>query len=135
GLGHHRPDDQQQRRDEYHRQQQAADHQMDRIVVAQVVARLVAAAQTDEGPRHGDHRLEKIHLASRRTGRHAPPLPCGADCGAAAWLLTSKNVYDNVIVWTSFGSFGSITNTTGNSRASRGFRSCWLKQKHSSFLK
>jgi hypothetical protein len=32
---------------------------------------------------------------------------------AVAGVFNSKNVYDNVIVFTSFGNFGSTTNTTG----------------------
>ncbi len=58
--------------------------------------------------------------------------------GAAACALpprTSKKVYDSVMVRTSFGIFGSMTNTTGHCLLSPGFSVYSLKQKHSSLLK
>jgi hypothetical protein len=65
----------------------------------------------------------------------ATPSP-SVDFGAAGTLPpTSKKVYDNVIVVTSFGSFGSMTNTTGHCRLSPGANVYSLKQKHSSLLK
>src|SRR6185436_6906359 len=54
---------------------------------------------------------------------------------ALPFPATSKKVYDSVIVRTSFGIFGSMTNTTGHSFCSPGFSVYSLKQKHSSLLK
>ena len=48
---------------------------------------------------------------------------------------TSKNVYDSVMVVTSFDSLGSITKATGHCLFSPGSSTYWLKQKHSSLLK
>ena len=50
-------------------------------------------------------------------------------------MATSKKVYDSVMVFTSFGSLPSTTNTTGQRLLSPGCSVYWLKQKHSSLLK
>ena len=54
---------------------------------------------------------------------------------AAAGVFNSKNVYDNVIVFTSFGNFGSTTKTTGKRLVWFAVNVCCVKQKHSIFLK
>src|SRR5204863_179654 len=84
-------------------------------------------AQPDKRPQHRAHRLREGRLAMHRihrivaVGHRQLPFCTEAcsSCGACATgVPTSKNVYDSVMVFTSLGSFGSITNTTGISRAS-----------------
>ena len=101
----------------------------------QATARSVRSSE----PLRGDRRRRLPSSGCAIMSR--PPVRRGgarrAACAGSAGILppTSKKVYDRVIVFTSFGSFGSITNTTGHCFDSPGFSTCSLKQKHSSLLK
>ena len=75
-------------------------------------------------PEHGLHRLEERSALHDALHQLFPPRPA-----------TSKKVYETAMVLTSFGSFGSTTNTTGMRRTSPGPRVCCVKQKHSTFWK
>src|SRR5207244_9555638 len=89
----------------------------------------------------GDDKLHRLHLRALMIGA-TPDTDRAVEHGLQRvdppWPprpATSKKVYEMAMLVTSFGSFGSTTNTTGMRRRSPGPRVCWLKQKHSSFLK
>src|SRR6218665_1048171 len=99
-----------------------------------------AAPHAEERPGDRPHRLHERHRSCRGvlqilTGFHS--FACSGTARAACLFLpaTSKKVYDRVIVFTSLGSFGSITKTTGHCLTSPGCNVYSLKQKHSSLLK
>src|SRR5690606_32742470 len=130
-----RPHDQQQPHYENRRQQQGCNDDVDGVQARRIAPVVRPPAQAGERPQHGAQGLEKIELVPGRRLRIRCHAPSPGDGAAAARAPTSKNVYDKVMVCTSLGSLGSTTNTTGNWRVSRAFRSCCEKQKHSSFLK
>src|SRR5690606_15042173 len=120
----------------------------DRIEPCQVALVRAATAHTEERRANRLDRVDEVRLLFSRLLRHLlprfhhPPCPgngpracCAAGCAAAALPATSKNVYDSVIVPTSFGSFGSTTKTTGKRRVSLPRSSCCSKQKHSTLRK
>src|SRR6185503_12859598 len=115
-------DDEAQRQDEQnHEDHRQRDH-MHRIQLGAIVIGL--AADADHAPQHGLHRVEEGSGFHRSLHQLFPPRPA-----------TSKKVYESAMVFTSFGSFGSTTNTTGMRRVSPGASVCCVKQKHSTFWK
>src|SRR5688572_11233590 len=87
------------------------------------------AADADHAPQHGLDGIEEGRLLhDDALHQPFPPLPVPLPA-------TSKNVYDSAMVFTSLGSFGSTTNTTGMRRVSPAASVCCVKQKHSTFLK
>jgi hypothetical protein len=125
-LSHYRAHDQQQHDDEQHRADDARRDQMQRIELRRIALEIGPAAHAEKRPEHRFHELEKAALPAR-----CVHLQFAACFGASS----SKNVYDKVIVFTSFGSFGSTTNTTGMRFVSFGASVCCVKQKHSILLK
>src|SRR6202008_159192 len=106
--------------------------------------------QNDAPDRHHDqvHRVERglVVIGLAADAQHPPQhrLQCVEEGGLLHHDLhqlfpprpaTSKKVYDTAMVFTSFGSFGSTTNTTGMRRTSPAASVWWVKQKHSSLRK
>src|SRR5258706_3311015 len=121
---------------------QPRDDDVDRIELVHVAFKVFRLAHAEERPRHRTHGLQERRLARHRVfermlfSHDFGSVVLTAACGAAGILPpTSKKVYDKVMVVTSFGIFGSITNTTGQCLLSPDFSVYSLKQKHSSLLK
>src|SRR5688572_5892144 len=115
-------DDEAQRQDEENHEDHRQDDEVHRIQAGA----LVIGLPTDAGhaPEHGLHRVEEGSVLHDGLHQLFPPRPA-----------TSKKVYESAMVSTSFGSFGSTTNTTGMRRVSPAASVCCVKQKHSTFWK
>ncbi|KAH0441386.1 hypothetical protein KCU90_g2369, partial [Aureobasidium melanogenum] len=107
---------------------------MQRIQLRGIRFQITTLSHPKKRPEHGFHRLAETALAWRAAviAHYSSSFARGANrqaglavvaavlavgdalpAVAAAGVFNSKNVYDNVIVFTSFGNFGSTTNTTG----------------------
>src|SRR5574337_12574 len=120
------------------------DDHLQRLGAAQILSVAAARAHAEKHPAdRPDAAPERAALRGIGAGpygrvvAHVTPraafVPASAASSGAGGVFapTWKKVYDSVIVVTSFGSFGSITNTTGHCFFSPGLSVHWLKQKHS----
>src|SRR4029079_2479040 len=149
----HPLDEREQHAHEHRRDDDADDDDVQRIELVGVALEILRLANAEERPEHGEPRpLERRRPAPLRTFAERTPGPTfviahdafapgvagsAAERAGSTGVLppTSKNVYDKVIVRTSFGSFLSMTKTTGQRFDSPGFSTCSVKQKHSSLRK
>src|SRR5688572_14866272 len=128
-------DDEAQRQDEQNHEDHRQDDEVHRIQAGALVIGL--AADAGHAPEHGLHRVEEGSVLVGVRGRGFSPVPIhdGLHQLFPPRPATSKKVYESAMVSTSFGSFGSTTNTTGMRRVSPAASVCCVKQKHSTFWK
>src|SRR2546423_7868539 len=128
-AGQHPVHHHEQDHDEHDGPDHAGDDDVQRVELAHVLLVVGRLAHAEERPCDGAHRLQERALAAHRVSQRV-----GHDAGpwGAGGILppTSKKVYDSVIVATSFGNFGSITNITGHWRRLTGINLYLLLQKH-----
>src|SRR5438874_3597154 len=108
--------------DQDHHEKHRDDDEVHRVELGALV--VGALSHADEAEDHRLHGVEEGSALHKHLHQLLPPRPA-----------TSKKVYDSAMLETSLGRRGSTTKVTGIRRVSPGASVCWVKQKHSIFLK